>query len=391
MDELNQRIDAPAEAMSASPDRQLFERCVARNTRVTASGACHCLTVFGKQCLFEPLRKCEDTASPQTPKQWQRFSTCCQILFVLVAVVIVNNGLGFAAEDDYSEAARPLAEQRILVEEANFEQWVYGTNNSDHQQRIDNRIEQKLREIARNYEISPAERQKLVLATRADKARFEREVDELRRRFQAARTNLIELRTISVEAQKLRTKHMKQSDIFGDDSYFGKISRRVLAGKLPVTRPLPGMAVAANYNGNDPDLHLRRHRANIEAAIRAVERRVVPGNSQREELAKLLLAEIPPAMVFGDFDDIVVKYRFSQLPAEKLKPLFNEAQWPRVLVVLEGFQEFGPVLARHELPGDDAIVAQQPVQPGRVQNPPVYQPLLVDEKFKAAPKIRSKD
>jgi hypothetical protein len=63
----------------------------------------------------------------------------------------------------------------------------------------------------------------------------------------------------------------------------------------------------------------------------------------------LLVRETEPPKTFGDFDDVVIKYKFSQVSVEKLKPLFDEDQWQKVSMALDGFREFGPFLKRHGL------------------------------------------
>ncbi len=98
----------------------------------------------------------------------------------------------------------------------------------------------------------------------------------------------------------------------------------------------------------------------VEGAIRNVERHIVLRIPQHEALVELLLREIRPPKTGGDFDDIVVKYQFSRLPEDALKPIFDEDQWPRVRIVFDGFQEFGPVLIHHRLIADEPAETTAP-------------------------------
>ena len=105
----------------------------------------------------------------------------------------------------------------------------------------------------------------------------------------------------------------------------------------------------------DPALIITRHRANIRAAVDAIEQKVPLRPVQRKALAKQLFEEIPPPKVFGKFDDLVIQYAFSQIPDERLKPLFDDAQWPMVLAEFARIDQLRPLLIAHGLIGQDSI------------------------------------
>ena len=48
---------------------------------------------------------------------------------------------------------------------------------------------------------------------------------------------------------------------------------------------------------------------------------------QRQRFLKLLFEELEPPKKFGDQDQYVVFYQASKLDQEKLKPIFDDAQW----------------------------------------------------------------
>ena len=50
-------------------------------------------------------------------------------------------------------------------------------------------------------------------------------------------------------------------------------------------------------------------------------------DEQRQKLVALLLAETKPPKRFGPYDYYVVTVQMAKLPEEKLKPLFDDAQW----------------------------------------------------------------
>lgn len=99
----------------------------------------------------------------------------------------------------------------------------------------------------------------------------------------------------------------------------------------------------------DPAFLLTRHRANIDSAVRAVERQIHLRPEQHTALTELLLKEVQPPRVFGNFDDLVVQYAFSQLSDDQLKPLFDEDQWPKVLQEFARIDQYRPMLSTHGL------------------------------------------
>ncbi|WP_010586577.1 hypothetical protein [Schlesneria paludicola] len=126
---------------------------------------------------------------------------------------------------------------------------------------------------------------------------------------------------------------------------------RVFEPRLINQRPNERQMPVANRAAPivDPALLLTRHRANIDAAVRAVERQVRLRPEQRKAVTELLLKEVQPPRQFGNFDDLVVQYSLSQLSDEQLKPLFDENQWPKVLQEFARIDQFRPMLKVHGL------------------------------------------
>ena len=301
----------------------------------------------------------------------------------LLVVAFLEPAGAFAADDDIvaAEGAPTTAHMRnmrilqqqnrrglivqangIAIQVGQFDQMVFGMDGNRGQKRVDALIEQKIRELSRIYVLSDEKLNKLKLAARVDRVRFDTEVDQLRRRYEAAGDNIDQIVTISNEAAILRRK---QFDLIGNDSFFAKAAKRILADATLKTARFP--------SANDPKSNLQnqahRHISNIESAIGDVNRRVSLQDSQKQAIAELLLKETRPAKVFGDFDDILVKYRLSQLPEDKLKPLFDEKQWPRVRQVLDGFLEFRPSLVRRGLIAEEQPKAKRNQDATRFDQP----------------------
>ena len=77
-------------------------------------------------------------------------------------------------------------------------------------------------------------------------------------------------------------------------------------------------------------------------------------------LVELLMSEIPPPTSANDYDEAVVKYQFSRIPEQKVRPIFNEGQWPQVRQTLDGFNELETVLTQQGLIEEEAAAAPKP-------------------------------
>ncbi len=274
---------------------------------------------------------------------------------VLLATISLGQATAFATDDEIVDQRpqvigpeRPLIVRRVvaprglIVEAPQFSRWVFGADAENARPAIDEAVERRLREIEIRYHLSDEKRQRLALAARTDKIQFLQRVDDLRRRFEASAGDPDQLALIQNEALQLARDRMT---FLGPESFFAKLAKSILEGE----------SVLPQYAEID-DQQLARHLSNIEGAIRAVERQVPLQKPQRERLADLLSKASTPAKVFGDFDDILVKYQLAQLPDNQLKPLFSEAQWPKARQALDEFLEFGPSLVRRGLihTGDNA-------------------------------------
>lgn len=276
-------------------------------------------------------------------------SVAFAMLFAWTGLEVSHSGPVFGADDDFvtEESTDSNQPPDIRLNNAVDRQLyvsLFGDAFTKLRRDLDAQIEKKVRGIATDYKLTKAEYESIVLAARSDRIRFDREIAELRAAYessQKSRKELLEL--LSAAQTKLRNGTVRPNP----DSFFEKKTRSILAGKTKIPH-------TGEHHVFSSDLLRNRHKADVDAAVRAVERTVDLRPPQREALVDLLSKETQPAKVFGDFDDIVVKYRLSQLPEDKLKPLFDQDQWPKVLLVLDSFREFGPFLKRH------ALIANEP-------------------------------
>ena len=262
----------------------------------------------------------------------------------------------FAAEDDVTAVEPPLEQQRN-AHRAALHECVFGENYLKNRRVIDARMERSIREVLADYDLTKSEYDRLLLASRADRIRLDRDVQRLREKFEASK-NQSELQPIAQEVSRCVGKQLPPSN---SDSFFEKMTKKLLEGKSPA-------------------IHLRDDRLFILAIddiqttccaiaiacgrqispVREVQRHVDLRQAQRQALIDLLLKETQPAKVFWRLlTTSSSNIGFLSFPDDKWKPLIDEDQWPKVLLALDGFREFGPFLKRHGLIAKEGVNDRQ--------------------------------
>ena len=256
------------------------------------------------------------------------------ILHALLAMTFAWSANGFAVDDIVVDPAVVKAPLVALTPET-IDRWIYGMDADRARRAIESKVNQKIRELDKKYDLTEAMRHKLELAARADKIRLYAEIDALKSKCPASIEDRDQLNTIRIEANDLRKKQLL---FLGPDSFFAKAANTIL-----VDAPRSTNSVVQQKQV------LSRHQANIEAAVRIVERKVNLRDPQRKALIKLLSQETQPSQVIGNFDDLVVQYELCRLPEAKLRPLFDEDQWPNVLLAIESVKGLKPLLTQKGL------------------------------------------
>lgn len=290
--------------------------------------------------------------------------------------------IAFAAEDDFTELEQDInrleqVDDRkklgalVRLQQADqLEGGVFGAALTKQRRDLDARMDQNLRRILQDYRLSKLEYESLRLASRADRIRFDKEVEEIRNRYESSGNQNGDYQATRQRINTLFKLYLAQPQ---PEQFFGKVVNRVLKDRVAEVRH-------GNHDRFSTDQLRKRHQADVEAAVRAVERFVDLRQEQHESLIHLLLQETEPAKVFGDFDDIIVKYRLAQLSDDKLKPLFDDEQWPKAQRAFDNFREFGPFLKKHRLVDASVAVRQTGAvrikEQGAVERPETVQPLL---------------
>ena len=224
---------------------------------------------------------------------------------------------------------------RVVPELSVFDHFVFGTDAGSERHQIEDSIKARIKELGITYGLTESQLTTLTLAAGLELQHFLRDVDNARQNFEPSRNGTDDIRMKTLVIRELNEKRKK---LFETDSFFSKVAAKVITADQ-----------RANHQAaiqSELDIW---HRSNIDSAIQEIDRQVDLRVSQQVALIGLLLRETQPTNGFRHFDDMVVKYRLSQISENRLKPLFDEDQWPRVSRVLDEFREFRTLLIRHGL------------------------------------------
>jgi hypothetical protein len=223
------------------------------------------------------------------------------------------------------------------LERSVFQQ--YGTA-SGARRHLDLELAMQIREIGRTCKLADSQKHKLQLAGRGDIKRFFDRYEEVKRKAEATEQDEQVVQEIPQDINALQMN--LQAGLFHDDSLLIKSLPNTLTGNQ-----------LARYNALARELRASRHRENIQRAAASFQRwfQVIRRNQnvtlrkeQREKLITLMTQETKPSPHPGPYDTQVILVQLSRLPEERLKPLFDEDQWPIVSQQLAGYQQQEPML-----------------------------------------------
>jgi hypothetical protein len=255
-----------------------------------------------------------------------------------------------ASEDEVDEvAAAPVNRAFFVLNDAQFDQWVFGDpgNSRGGRSRLDSLLSLQVDEVGRTCHVSDLDRKKLLLAGRGDIKRFFDLVEEKRRKFDKVKTDQNKVGEIYRELLPLQLA--LNSGLFGDGSLYAKTLKRILSSQDEV-----------RYQNLVQEKNEFRYKARVELGVAHLEQAVGFRDEQRRKLVDLILRETRPPARFGQYDYYLVMYQTSQIPQEKIKPLFDEKQWQfldRQLNQMRGMQHFlrqQGLLPAREFPAEPA-------------------------------------
>lgn len=222
-------------------------------------------------------------------------------------------------EPDPAAEANNNGNGRFMVEEANFDQWVFqGSNNAEAgRARIKSQLKMRIDELVRICGLDESQQRKLTLAGQGDIKRFNDQVEVVRKKFLLVKNDQNKFNQIWQEINPLQQK--QAAGLFGESSMFAKILKKTLTEEQQ-----------SKHRTVENERRRYRYRAAIEVALINQEGTLALRGDQHDALVKLLLEETQPPLVFGQQDGYYINYAMSKLPQAKLKPLFDKRQWAQV-------------------------------------------------------------
>ena len=245
-----------------------------------------------------------------------RFGLVCAFAFVVLVAVFGAETVVRAQDEEDEAAAAMQVQANFEVGEENFDQWVFGNqrNAAGGRKRLETQLKLQSDEVERACKLTEAQKKKLQLAGRGDIKRFYDRVEEVRKKFLLVRKDQQKFQEIWQDIQPLQMT--LNSGLFDDQSFFHKTLRRTLNAEQ-----------AEHYELAEHQRRTFRYRAKVELVVATLENGLPLRDEQRRKLIQLILDETKPPRKFGQYDYYMVMLQVSKLPENKLKPLFDNAQW----------------------------------------------------------------
>ncbi|HLJ97118.1 MAG TPA: hypothetical protein VKU02_28395 [Gemmataceae bacterium] len=235
------------------------------------------------------------------------------------------------------KAAAPAVQPAVVqpaFSDDQFDQWVFqqDRNASVARQRLNSRLALHVDEIDHACKLTDEQKKKLQLAGRGDIKHFFDRYETVKQKFQLVKHDQQKVQEIWQAISPLQTT--LQSGLFGVDSLLIKSLRHTLTDDQ-----------LARYGVIARERRAFHHRATVELAVTVLEQGMPLRDAQRRELITLLMNQTKPPRKSGQAAQYYfIMYQLGRLPEEKLKPLFDNAQWKVVSRQLNQFKGLEPFL-----------------------------------------------
>jgi hypothetical protein len=259
-------------------------------------------------------------------------------LLVLALWVMVSGRVVVAAPDDVvaAPAAEAAVEERVFIDEANFDQWIFqgrGDANTARE-RIESALQLQIEEVHRVCILTEAQKKKLTLAGKGDAKQFFAEVEVAREKFRAVQNDPNAFNGIWQDIQPLQQK--LSHGLYGEKSFFAKTLRRTLTAEQ-----------TDKHQANLDERRQYRYRVLVEVGVTSLENSVPLRHEQHRALVKLVLEKTQPPQAFGRYDNYVIMHQLSTLPENEVKAVLSDRQWEMLERQMGQFRGMLPVLRQN--------------------------------------------
>lgn len=241
-------------------------------------------------------------------------------LLLFAIALAVPASVVWAQFEDIGEeeeaAANQQANNGFEVSEETFYQWVYGSAGRTGRQRdwLDSMASLHIDSYDRACDLSPEQKNLLRLAAQGDIKRFEDEARIVKQKFDVARFDQQKFNQVWQEVQPLRNKIQK--GLFGESSLLHKAVKRILDDEQ-----------VAKYEQVNLERRKSQYEAKIGLILAQLQYSIPMRDEQRAKFERMLLEETPTPNGFGQYTYYIVLINASKAPEEKLKAIFDDAQW----------------------------------------------------------------
>lgn len=260
----------------------------------------------------------------------------CALLFAIVGETFLAGRLALA-QDDWDAGKQPVnPPAAVRFQLPDFDHWVFrGKKPAQIKQTFMARAAVQIDSFALTYDLSDAQRKKLELAARGDVRAFLRETERIRKIYEEAKHDQQKVNEIVHAIQPIQ-RVIQKGMVFDDDSLLHKTLKNTLTGEQ-----------AERYEQQQVERRRFAYQAKIEYALVTLESGVPLRQQQCNQFVKLLLEETEPPKSFGRQPHYEVFFLASKIDEEKLKPIFDDAQWRAIKRLFMQMPAMGPNLKRN--------------------------------------------
>lgn len=205
---------------------------------------------------------------------------------------------------------------RFELPENYFDQVIFGrgTRGTKYRENLAAMVSLQLERYDAACQLSAKQKDQLRLAAQGDVKRLEDTVETLRGEFNVARFDQNKFGVVMQKIQQLSVRI--RNGIFDESSLLHKVVPGILDPEQ-----------TAKYEQADLDRRKTLYRAKIVMFVLQLQNGIPILDEQRKKFETLLLEETPTPKAYGSYAYYVVMYNASKLPEEKMKAIFDDAQW----------------------------------------------------------------
>jgi len=246
---------------------------------------------------------------------------CAALLAAIVAVAACVNAVRADDGDLVGEFARPSGSHVLTDREIGgyVDGFIYGRfGGRSPEDTLDTRLHKKIAELARTAGLSPAQKEKLLLAGAVDIHHFVDRINNIKLQFQADRGEMRDLNRLLGELNPFADAGT--TGIFDANSLFTKTLAKMLTPEK-----------LAQCEKVDEQRRLFQHRAGVRMAAVRLTTALGLSDEQRQRLEQVLLEETQPTRITGQAFPaahfLAVYVQLNRIPEEHLKSFLEPWQW----------------------------------------------------------------